>query len=120
MELFAKKVNGFELWVLGASTISRLFLEFSVKPVFRDSSGKFSYLWCSDFWKIHLRLKKLTRLFYLYPKTEYLPRFSLSPTKRKKITHSLQVALFRKSVSPSRRLSDLRSETKGSRFESGC
>ena len=31
------------------------------------------------------------------------PRLSLSPTNQRKINHSLQVALFRKSVSPSRK-----------------
>ena len=74
MELFAKIVNGFEFRALRASSISRLFLEFSVRLIFQDSSGKFSYLWCSDFRKMHFWVKKLTRLFYLYPTTKYLPQ----------------------------------------------
>ena len=102
MKLFAKIVNGFELRVLRASTISRLFLEFSVKLVFQDSSGKFSHLWCSDFRKIFVSKNWLDFFTYtLQPNIS--TKLSLSPTNQRKINHSLQVALFRKSVSPSRK-----------------
>ena len=59
--------------------------------------GKFSDLWCSNYWKMHLSVKYL-----LCPLTKLSPSFLLSPPRHREIIHSSlpRGTIFMKICSP--------------------
>ena len=63
-------------------------IEFSIKPVYPTMAGeKCSHLWCSDYWRMHLRVKKLNQIIFTHTSQAKLsPWFLSSPPRLRGIT----------------------------------
>ena len=63
-------------------------IEFSIKPVYPTMAGeKCSHLWCSDYSRMHLRVKKLNQIIFTHTSQAKLsPWFLSSPPRLRGIT----------------------------------
>ena len=63
--------------------LSRTFVKFSIRRVYSQHGwGK-----CSDYWKMHLRVKKLILVIFTHAsKAKISPRFLSSPIRQREIT----------------------------------
>ena len=80
----------------------KFYLNFSQTCIFQHDIGKFSYLQCSAYWKMHLEVKVESRHFYLcFPRQKSPPvSYHHSPSKGKWLIP--QAGFLSKSVSPNR------------------
>ena len=79
--------------------LSKLYI-----PIFHRGLGKISYLCCSYYSKMHLRVKKLDLQIFTHAHPgKFLPKVLIITPRQREITHPpLAAMFFWKSVSPSR------------------
>ena len=79
---------------LRALYLSRIFFEFSFKPVYPIGWGKFSNSWCVDHGKLHLRFKELNIVIFTHapPGKTLAQVFAITP--QSEVSHSPQTAFF--------------------------